>query len=108
MILLIMTVNAKPDKARELEQTLVLLAQRARQEPGCLGRHVYRDAEQADGLCLIEVWATQMDVDAYRQTVDWLVMKGATELLGVTGQVQFCTVTETELIDVPSEKVSRQ
>ena len=95
MVLLITTINAKPDKAQELEQTLVLLGERARQIPGCLSAHCYSDAEQADSLCLVEQWATQADVDAYRHTEDWMILKGATKLLGVTGQVQFCTVTET-------------
>ena len=108
MIVLIVTVNAKPGKARELEQTLVLLAQRARQEPGCLSAHCSRDVEQVESLCLIEAWATQADVDAYRQTEDWLVLKGATKLLGVTGQAQFCTVTETENLDATPAHPSGQ
>jgi len=101
MVLLITTINAKPDKAQELEQTLVLLGQSARKMPGCLSYHVYRDVEQADSLCLIEAWATQADVDAYRQTEDWTILRGATHLLGVTGQAQFCTVTETVDLDAP-------
>ena len=71
--------------------------------PNYLGCHVYRDVEQADSLCLVEAWATQVDVDTYMQWEDWRVIQGATKLLGVTGQVQFCTVTQTEGIDRPPD-----
>ena len=66
MVLLITTVIAKPTKDQELQQILVLLAQQARQIPGCLSAHCYSDAEQADSLCLVEQWATQADVDVYQ------------------------------------------
>jgi len=72
MVLLITTVNAKPDKAQELKQALVLLAQQVRLEPGCLSAHCYRDVEQADSLCLIEAWARkQMWMRTSRRKTGW-------------------------------------
>ena len=70
MVLLLSTIEAQSTKSQELGQTLALLAKQARQEPGCLSAHGYRDVEQADSLCLVEAWATQADVDAYQQTED--------------------------------------
>ena len=67
MVLLITTVNAKPDNIQELKETLVLLAQSARRKAGCLSCHVYGDVEQADCRCLIEAWATQADMDVCQQ-----------------------------------------
>jgi hypothetical protein len=92
MVLLITTINAKPRQAQELKQVLVLLAQRARKMPGCLSGQVDGDVEQADSLGFIEAWETQADE---WHTEDWEVLTRGTPLLGVRGQVQFCTVTET-------------
>lgn len=97
MVLLVITIEAQPDKFRELEQTLVLLGKQARQAPGCLSAHCYSDAEQADSVCLVEQWATQADVDTYHQSDDWRILRGATKLLGVAGQVQSYSVTETHV-----------
>ena len=53
--------------------------------PGCLRAHCYRDLEHDHSLCLIEAWATQADADVYKWMDDWIILKGATELPGVTG-----------------------
>ena len=108
MVLLLSTIEAKSTKSQELGQTLALLAKQARQMPGCLSAHGYRDVEQADSLCLVEAWATQADADVYKWMDDWIILKGATELLCVTGQVQFYTVTETEDLDAPPSQGSGQ
>ena len=42
-------------------------------------------------------------MDVYTQTEDWLILKGAAELLGVMGQMQFCTVTETHEEQLPGK-----
>ena len=92
MVLLLITIEAQPTKCRELEQTLRLLVGQVREEFGCLTSHVYRDVEQPHILCLVEVWATQADVDAHMQTDHWKILGGATELLGRTTQIQRCGV----------------
>ena len=106
MVLLPITIEAKPTKAQELEQTLVLLAQQVRQEPGCLSAHGYRDVEQDHSFCFVEAWATQADEYTYMQSEDWRILRGAMKLLGVTGKVQFGTVTETheeQLVETPAQ-----
>ena len=70
---------------------------------GCLSVHGYHDVEHDHSLCLSEAWATQADVDTYMQSEDWTIPRGTTKLLGVTGQVQFCTVTETHEEQLPGK-----
>ncbi|MCC6967631.1 MAG: antibiotic biosynthesis monooxygenase [Nitrospira sp.] len=95
MVLLLITIDAQPTKSRELEQTLCLLAGQVREEPGCLRSRIYRDVEQDHTLCLIESWASQADVDAHMQTEHWRILRGATELLGLSAQIQWCHISRT-------------
>jgi quinol monooxygenase YgiN len=95
MVILLNTIEAKPSKSKELEQTLFLVAEQVRREPGCVSVHCYRDVQHDHTLCLVEEWATQADADAHLHTEGWTILRGATALLGTTAQIQWCAVSRT-------------
>jgi quinol monooxygenase YgiN len=95
MILVIITIAARLTKQKELVQTASALAERVRQEVGCVSSHCYRDVEHANTLCIVEEWATQADVDTHLVSDNFRVLLGALKLLNGPAEMRFHTVSQT-------------
>ena len=95
MILVIIKIDGRPTKQKELVQTVCALAERVRQEAGCVSSHCYRDVEHENTLCILEEWATQADVDAHLRSHNWSVLLGAIKLLNGVAEIKFHTVSQT-------------
>ncbi|MGE0683352.1 MAG: putative quinol monooxygenase [Candidatus Binatia bacterium] len=95
MILLIIKIDVRPTKQKELVQTVSALAEQVRQEAGCVSSHCYRDVDHENTLCIVEEWATQADVDVHLRTDNWKVLRGAVKLLNGPAEIRFHTVSQT-------------
>ena len=56
MVIVIIKMNALPEKCLELKQTLLALIEPTRKEKDCLSHNVFQDLENDNGLDLIEMW----------------------------------------------------
>lgn len=95
MILLIIKIDVRPAKQKELVQTMSALVEQVRQEAGCVSSQCYCDAENENALCVLEEWETQADVDAHLRSDHWKVLRGALKLLNGPAKVKIHTISQT-------------
>jgi quinol monooxygenase YgiN len=57
--------RALPERAGEFRAALLSLAEKARNEEGCLEYHVHLDVNEQDTLVLYEVWRSAEDLNAH-------------------------------------------
>ena len=81
MVLIIVRMNVRPEKRKELAQTLHSIIGQVRKESGCLHAGFYQDAENETGFLLVEQWATQKDLDDHLQSDIFTVLMGAGSLM---------------------------
>jgi quinol monooxygenase YgiN len=81
MVIVIIKMNALPEKHLELKQTLLALIEPARKDKGCLSHNVLQDLENDNGLSLIEVWESREDLDHRLRSDKFTVLMGTRSLL---------------------------
>jgi quinol monooxygenase YgiN len=110
MILVTIKIDARSSKQKELTQTVNALAERVRQEAGCVSSQLYRDVKNENELCLLEEWATEADLDEHLRSQNFGVLRGAVKALGAQTEMRFHTVSQTrgeEVIEQAREHGAR-
>ncbi len=90
-IALVATLTAKPGKRAELEQLFVKMRDDVlKHEKGCSYYEIFRSRENADAVVLLEVYASQADLDAHNATDHMkALIPHLMELFGGPPNVQF-------------------
>jgi quinol monooxygenase YgiN len=92
MSVLIVNMTARPEKRRELLQTLYELTDTMRQEQGFLEARIDIDAENHNRVTFTETWETRQDVDVYvQQSRYFQVLRGAMKVLTSSAEIEFST-----------------
>ena len=81
MVIVIIKMNARPEKCLELEQTLLALVESTRKEKGCLSHNILQDIENDNGFSLIQMWQTRGDLDDFLRSDLFTVLIGTRYLL---------------------------
>ena len=81
MISVCITLTAKPDKKRELEQILCSLKENIEKENGCSGCHAYRSLENQDEYVLFEKWGDEALAWDHLQSDNIAILSGARSVL---------------------------
>ncbi|MEN8782235.1 MAG: putative quinol monooxygenase [Desulfobacterales bacterium] len=81
MVLLFLKMNVRPEKRKELLQTLEAIMERVRKETGCVKANLYQDMENDRGFMLIEEWRNQQDLENHIRSDSFSVLQGANGLL---------------------------
>ena len=92
MILVTTKFDVRPNKRKELVQTVRALAERTRMEAGCLSVELYIKAGNDNNLCLLEEWGTQADLDKYLRSQNFNVLCGAVKALNAEAEMRVQTV----------------
>jgi quinol monooxygenase YgiN len=71
----------RPEKRRELTQTLHSIVKQVRKENGCLHSGFYQDLENEQDFLVVEEWATQKDSDDHLRSDIFTVILGAGSLM---------------------------
>jgi quinol monooxygenase YgiN len=82
-------LRAKPDKAKELYQTLQALLPTIRKEKGCRDCRVYRDVEDGEVYSLTVRWEARASLEQYMRSGSGGALLGAVDLLSETARVRF-------------------
>ena len=77
MVIIFVKIKVRPEKRKELSQTLLSIVEKVRKESGCLYAGFYQNAENEDDLLVVEEWATQEDTDNHLQSDIFTVLMGA-------------------------------
>ena len=77
MDVIFIKIRVRPEKRKELSQTLLSIVEQVRGESGCLHAGVYRNVEKEENFLVVEEWATQKDADEHLQSDFFTVLLGA-------------------------------
>jgi quinol monooxygenase YgiN len=81
MILAFIKMNVRPEKRKELRQTIQSVVADIKQERGCLESSFYQNAENENEFFLVQKWETQQELDEHRESVRYTVLMGTKILL---------------------------
>jgi len=70
-------MSVRPDKRKELSQTLLSIVEQVRKESGCLYSDFYQNVENETDFLVVEGWETQKDADDHLQSDIFTVLLGA-------------------------------
>ena len=88
----------RPEKRKELSQTLLSIVEQLRKESGCLDAGFYRNGENEEDFLVVEEWATQQDSDDHLRSDLFTVLMGAGTLMRRPPEIVIHTVDRsTEL-----------
>ena len=88
----------RPEKRKELTQTLLSIVEQLRKESGCLHAGFYRNGENEEDFLVVEEWATQQDSDDHLRSDLFTVLMGAGTLMRRPPEIVIHTVDRsTEL-----------
>jgi len=85
----------RPEKRRELTQTLLSVVEKVRKENGCQHSGFYQDLENEEDFLVVEEWATQKDSDDHLRSDIFTVILGAGSLMHGPPEVIIHTVNRS-------------
>ena len=99
MIIIRITMTARPEKRKEVMQTLLSMIEPTLQEKGCLSYQVFQGIEDENVFCLIKEWKTRKDLDRHLRTDRFGVLLGTKILLIEQQNIQIHTISHSEGIE---------
>jgi quinol monooxygenase YgiN len=95
LIVKLIKIKVRPEKRKELAQTLNSIVEQVRKEHGCLHSGFYQDLENEEDFLVVEEWATQKDSDAHLRSDIFTVILGAGSLMHGPPKVIIHTVNRS-------------
>ncbi len=99
MIIIRITMTARPEKRKEVMQTLLSMIEPTLQEKGCLSYQVFQGIEDENVFSLIKEWKTRKDLDRHLRTDRFGVLLGTKILLIEQQNIQIHTISHSEGIE---------
>ncbi len=100
MVILTISITAKPNKRSELLSALRLFSDTIRKETGCQGCRLYQDIDDQNLIILEESWAQRSDLDAHLRSDIFSALLGAMKLLGQSQKIRINDGMQTEGMEV--------
>jgi len=99
MIIVRITMTARPEKRKEVMQTLLSMVEPTLQEKGCLSYQVFQGIKDENVFSLIKEWETREDLDRHLRTDRFGVLLGTRILLNEQQSIQIHTISHSEGIE---------
>jgi quinol monooxygenase YgiN len=99
MIIVRITMAARPEKRKEVMQTLLSMIEPTLQEKGCLSYQVFQDIQDKNVFNLIKEWETREDLDLHLRSGRFGVLLGTKILLNEQQNIQIHTISHSEGIE---------
>jgi quinol monooxygenase YgiN len=99
MIIVRITMAARPEKRKEVMQTLISMIEPTLQEKGCLSYQVFQDIQDKNVFNLIKEWKTREDLDHHLRSGRFGVLLGIKILLNEQQNIQIHTISHSEGIE---------
>ena len=96
MIIVRITMNVRPEKRKEVMQTLLSMIEPTRQERGCLGYHVFQNIEDKNSVSIIGEWETREDLDRHMRSDRFGILLGTKSLLKEKQGILIYTISHSE------------
>ena len=94
MVVFTIRIKVRPEKRRELKQTLRGFPAPTGNGKGCLGHHFYEDLEDKDSFILVEEWESRAKLNDFLRSDRFGVLLGAMDLLGESPRIRFTEITD--------------
>lgn len=96
MIIVRITMTARPEKRKEVMQTLLSMIEPTLQEKGCLSYRVFKDVADENVFSLIKEWETREDLGHHMRSDRFSVLLGTKILLTEQQNIQIHTISHSE------------
>ena len=100
MIITTLRMLVRPERRKDLLETLRGMLEPARVERGCLSYRLYEDIEDRNIFFLLEEWKTQNDLERHISTDNFHRLMALMDLLSEQPELQFRTVSHTAGMDL--------
>ena len=100
MVIIFIGIKVRPEKHKELSQTLVSIVEQVRKQSGCLHSGFYQSGESETDFLMVEEWATQQDSDDHLQSDIFAVLLGAGCLMSRPPEIVIHTVSRSSDLEV--------
>ena len=99
MLLALIKMNVRPEKRKELSQTLRALVAQLRTENGCVDSNFYQNAENENDFFWVEAWENRKTLDDHLRSVRFTVLMGARSLLNRPPEIMIHTVSNSSELE---------
>jgi quinol monooxygenase YgiN len=100
-ILVTLRMIVRPERRRDLLETMRGMLEPARVERGCLSYRLYEDIEVRNAFVLVEEWKTQKDLESHIRTDNQRrLLLALIDLLSEQPELRFNTVSHTAGMDL--------
>ena len=100
MILSTLRMLVRPERRRDLLETMRGSLEPVRVERGCLSYRLYEDVEDRNAFVLLEEWATQEDLERHISKDNQHRLLALMDLLSEQPELRFNTVSHTAGMDL--------
>jgi quinol monooxygenase YgiN len=104
MILTFIKMNVRPEKRKELRQTIRSIVQEVRKENGCVDSTFYQNSENENDFFLFEEWENRQVLDDHLRSDGFTVLMGARSLLSRPPEIMIHSVSHSSGLDAASHK----
>jgi len=104
MILTFIKMNVRPEKRKELRQTIQSIVQEVRKENGCVDSTFYQNSENECDFFLFEEWENRQVLDDHLRSAGFTVLMGARSLLSRPPEIMIHSVSHSSGLDAASHK----
>jgi len=95
MFIVIIKMEALPEKCLELKQTLQALNKSAQKEKGCLSHNVLQDIEIDNSFSMVQMWQNREDLDDHLRSDKFTILMGTRSLLSRPSEITMHEVTHS-------------
>jgi len=81
LVIIFIKINVRPEKRKELSQTLLSIVEQVRKESGCLHIDFYQNVDNEADFLMVEEWATQKDSNDHLRSDLFTILMGAGSLM---------------------------
>ena len=100
MVIIFVRMSVRPEKRRELSQTLHSIVGQVRKESGCLHTGFYQDVQNENDFFMVSEWDTQKDSDNHLRSDIFTVLRGAGSLMHRPPEIVIHTVDRPTELEV--------
>ena len=100
MIVATLNMIVRPERRRDLLETMRGMLEPVRVERGCLSYRLYEDVEDSNAFVLLEEWETQQDLESHIRTENQQRLLALIELLSEQPELRFNTVSHMAGMDL--------
>lgn len=95
LVIISVRIKVRPEKRKELSQTILSIVEKVRKESGCLHAGFYQDVDNETEFLVVEEWASQKDSDDHLRSDIFTVLMGAGCLMRRPPEIVIHTVSRS-------------